>query len=168
MYNVAVLGTCPQFSLSYPPNGTYSCPGSNITYTCVLSSSAPGAVITIFKGSAFACPFIGNKISLTQKSGGVLIPTASGSCGSLSAVTTNISTDGTCYTSVLTIPAVRALNGTTVVCGDGITLAVVGSDTLKITSELYGICNDLMFYPHLPCPPPPPSLPWSCWEQSTK
>ena len=157
MYNVAVLGTCPQFSLSYPPNGTYSCPGSNITYTCGLNSSAPGAVITIFKGSAFVCPFIGNKISLTQKSGGVLNPTASGICGSLSAVTTNISTDGTCYTSVLTIPAVQALNETTAMCVDGFTSAVVGSDTLKITSELCGICNDLMFYPHLPSPPLPQS-----------
>ena len=29
-------GTCPQFSLTSPPMGTYSCPGSNITYTCVL------------------------------------------------------------------------------------------------------------------------------------
>ena len=113
------------------------------------------------------CPFIGNKISLTQKSAGVLNPTASGSCGSLSAVTTNISTDGTCYTSVLTIPAVQALNGATVMCEDGSTLAVVGSDTLTIISELYGIYNDLMFYPHLTSPPPPPSLPWSCWEHNT-
>ena len=127
-------GTCPQFSLSYPPNGTYSCPGSNITYTCVLSSSAPLAVITVWTGTAFQCPT--NQISLTQKSNGVSSPTTSGPCGSLSAVTTNISTDGTCYTSVLTIPAVQALNGTTVMCSDGSTGAIVGSDTLKITSEL--------------------------------
>ena len=41
-----------------------------------------------------------------------------------------ISTNGKCYTSVLTIPAVQALNE------DGDTRAVVGSDTLKITGEL--------------------------------
>ena len=58
-------------------------------------------------------------------------------CGSLSAVTTNVTS--TCYTSVLTIPAVQALNGATVVCGDGNTGAVVGSDTVKIISELYMI-----------------------------
>ena len=57
-------------------------------------------------------------------------------CGNLSAVTTNVTS--TCYTSVLTIPAVQALNGTTVVCGDGSsTGAVVGNDTVKILSELY-------------------------------
>ena len=90
-------------------------------------------MVTDWTGTAFQCAT--NQISLTQKSDGSLIPTASGICGTLSAVTTNISTDGTCYTSVLTIPAVQALNGTTVMCGDGSTLAVVGNDTLKITSE---------------------------------
>ena len=38
----------------------------------------------------------------------------------------------TCYTSVLTIPAVQALNGTTVVCQDGNTGAVVGSGTVNL------------------------------------
>ena len=56
-------------------------------------------------------------------------------CGSLSAVTTNVTS--TCYTSVLTIPAVQALNGATVGCQDGNTGAVVGNDTVKILSELY-------------------------------
>ena len=100
----------------------------------MLSSSSAGGVTTVWKGSAFQCS-MSNQLSLFQKSGGVLYPTAGGQCGSLSAVTTNI--NGTCYTSVLTIPAVQALNGTTVMCDDGNTLAVVGNDTLKITSELH-------------------------------
>ena len=124
-------GTCPQFSLTSPPMGTYSCPGSIITYTCVLSSSAPFAVITLWKGSAFQCPT--NQIPLTQRSGGTVLPFTPMFCGSLSAVTTNVTS--TCYTSVLTIPAVEALNGTTVVCVDGSNGAVVGSDTVKIMSE---------------------------------
>ena len=57
------------------------------------------------------------------------------SCGRLFAVTTNVTS--TCYTSVLTIPAVQALDGTTVVCADGTTGAVVGRDTTKIISGLY-------------------------------
>eukprot|EP00731_Ephydatia_muelleri_P011678 Em0006g572a len=52
------------------------------------------------------------------------------SCGSLSAVTTNVIS--TCYTSVLTIPAVQALDGTTVMCADGISGAVVGSGTVNL------------------------------------
>ena len=125
-------GTCPQFSLTSPPMGTYSCPGSNITYTCVLSSSA-NAVITLWSGSAFQCPPT-NLISLTQRVGGVVQPFSSGSCGSLSAVTTNVTS--TCYTSVLTIPAVQALNGNSVQCTNGITKSdIVGNDTVKIMSE---------------------------------
>ena len=87
---------------------------------------------TVWKGSAFQCPAAANQLSLFQKSAGVLNPTAGGQCGSLSAVTTNISNDGTCYTSVLTIPAVQAMNGTTVMCADGVSLAVVGSDTVNV------------------------------------
>ena len=136
-----IPGTCQQFTLSYPPKGTYSCPGSNITYTCVLCSSFAG-VTTVWRGSAFNCPSnennAANQLSLSQKSGGVVNPTAGGSCGNLSAVTTNVSADGYCYTSVLTIPAVQGLNGTTVMCVDGVTGAVVGNDTMivKMTGDL--------------------------------
>ena len=56
------------------------------------------------------------------------------SCGSLSAVTT--ANTSSCYTSVLTIPAVQALNGTNITCTDGTTGTVVGNDTVKITGEL--------------------------------
>ena len=52
-------------------------------------------------------------------------------------MTTNVTS--TCYTSVLTIPAVQALNGATVGCYNGLTGAVVGSDTVKIMSELHMI-----------------------------
>ena len=89
-------------------------------------------MITAWSGSAFQCPPT-NLISLTQRVGGTVQPFLSGSCGSLSAVTTNVTS--TCYTSVVTIPAVQALNGATVGCWDGATGAVVGSDTLKIISE---------------------------------
>ena len=116
--------------------GTYSCPGSNITYTCVLSSSASLAVSTAWSGSVFQCPPT-NQIGLLQRLSGVVLPFTPQSCGSLSAVTTNVTS--TCYTSVLTIPAVQALNGATVVCYNGNTEAVVGSDILKIMSELHMI-----------------------------
>eukprot|EP00731_Ephydatia_muelleri_P011274 Em0006g168a len=95
--------------------GTYSCPGTNITYTCVLSSSGFG-VVTLWSGSAFQCPPT-NLIVLNQKVSGAVQPFTSVPCGSLSAVTTNVTS--TCYTSVLTIAAVQALNGTTVGCQDG-------------------------------------------------
>ncbi|KAL5500733.1 hypothetical protein EMCRGX_G012329 [Ephydatia muelleri] len=120
-----------QFSLTSPPMGTYSCPGSNITYTCVLNSSDFG-VITAWSGSAFQCPPT-NQISLTQRVGGTVLPFPSGSCGSLYAVTTNVTS--TCYTSVLIIPAVQALNGATVVCRDGSSLVVVGNNTLMIMTS---------------------------------
>ena len=122
-----------QFSLTSPPMGTYSCPGSNITYTCVLNSSDFG-VITAWSGSAFQRPPT-NQISLTQRVGGTVLQFTPGSCGSLSAVTINVTS--TCYTSVLTIPAVQALNGATVVCRDGSSLVVVGNNTLMIMSEFY-------------------------------
>ena len=91
----------------------------------------------MWRGSAFNCPPTGSQISLHQKSNGVVNPTASRLCGNFSAVTTNVSTDGYCYTSVLTIPAVQGLNGTTVMCVDGFTGAIVGNDTLmlKIAGE---------------------------------
>eukprot|EP00731_Ephydatia_muelleri_P011307 Em0006g201a len=116
------------FFLTSPPMGTYSCPGSNIIYTCVLSSSALG-VITAWSGSVFQCPPT-NQIGLLQRLSGIVQLFTPQSCGSLSAVTTNVTS--TCYTSVLTIPAVQALNGATVGCYDGNTGTVVGSDTVKI------------------------------------
>eukprot|EP00731_Ephydatia_muelleri_P033155 Em0025g111a len=39
---------------------------------------------------------------------------------------------GTCYTSVLTIPTPKYFNGTTVMCKDGISGILIGSDTLNI------------------------------------
>ncbi|KAL5500754.1 hypothetical protein EMCRGX_G012354 [Ephydatia muelleri] len=111
-------------------HGTYSCPGSNITYTCVLNTSA-NAVITLWSGSAFQCP-PKNRISLLQRSFGAPEQFTPGSCGNLSAVTTNVTS--TCYTSVLTIPAVQALNGTTVGCQDGVSGAVVGNDTVILAT----------------------------------
>eukprot|EP00731_Ephydatia_muelleri_P011622 Em0006g516a len=124
-------GTCPQFSLTSPPIGTYSCPGSNMTYTCVLSSSAAG-VITVWSGSAFQCPPT-NQIVLLQRSAGTLETFTPMSCGRLFAVTTNVTS--TCYTSVLTIPAVQALDGTTVVCADvPASPGPVGNTTVKSTS----------------------------------
>ena len=132
-------GTCPQFSLTSPPMGTYSCPGSDITYTCVLNSSAAG-VITAWSGSAFQCPPT-YQIVLLQRSAGTLQPFTPVSCGSFSAVTTNVTS--TCYTSVLTIPAIQALNRTTVVCADGITGAVVGRDSVEITCALYIMCSNV-------------------------
>ena len=115
-----------------PSNDTYSCPGINITYTCVISSIAT-TVATAWSGSAFLCP--STSIILLQRVPVTGIQSFTPlSCGSLSAVTTNVSTDGYCYTSVLTIPAVQTLNGTTVICQDS-NGAVVGNDTLKIISE---------------------------------
>ena len=159
-------GTCPQFSLTSPLMGTYSCPGSNIIYTCVLSSSA-NAVITLWSGSAFQCPPT-NLISLTQRVGGTVQPFLSGSCGSLSAVTTNVTS--TCYTSVLTIPAVQALNGNSVQCTNGFTKSdIVGNDTVKIMSEysLGKYCNLINVCPSHLGVSLLPSLPWSCWEHDS-
>ena len=93
-------------------------------------------MITIWRGSAFNCISSGNLISLPQKLSGVVNPTAGGSCGNLSAVTTNVSTDGYCYTSVLTIPAVQGLNGTTVMCVNGVTGAVVGNVIVMMAGGL--------------------------------
>eukprot|EP00731_Ephydatia_muelleri_P033829 Em0039g15a len=115
------LSTCPQFVLT-------TCSGISITYTCILKSSAPLGVVTFWSGSAFQCP--ANHISLAQRAGGTVQTFTPGFCGSLSAVTTDVTS--TCYTSVLTIPAVQALNGTTVVCQDGISGAVVGSGTVNL------------------------------------
>ena len=90
-------------------------------------------MITLWSGSALQCPPT-NQISLLQRAGGVLSTFTPISCGSLSAVTTAV--NSSCYTSVLTIPAVQALNGTTVMCSDGTTGTVVGSDTVKIVGGL--------------------------------
>ncbi|KAL5500424.1 hypothetical protein EMCRGX_G011983 [Ephydatia muelleri] len=121
-HDTAQQSTCPQFVLT-------TCSGSYITYTCVLSSSATLGVVTVWSGSAFQCPPT-NQIPLAQRAGGTVQPFIPRSCGRLSAVTTNVTS--TCYTSVLTIPAVQALNGTTVVCQDGNTRAVVGSGTVNL------------------------------------
>ena len=112
----------------------YACPGSIITYTCVLESNSPGAVFTVWSGSAFNCPRVGSLIGLLQKSFRVRQPFTRVSCGNLSAVTTHV--NSSCYTSVLTIPANEALDGTTVICADAYTDVVVGNGTLKIKSEV--------------------------------
>ena len=75
-----------------------------------------------------------NQIPLLQKSNGDVNPIAAGSCEYISAVTTDVTSS--CYTSVLTIPAVQALNGTNITCTDGNTGTVVGSDTVKIIGGL--------------------------------
>ena len=126
---------------------------------------------TVWRGSAFNCPSTGsqvaNRLALYQKVDGVVNTYASGSCGNLSAVTTNVSTDGYCYTSVLTIPAVHILDGTTVICWDGVTGAVVGNDTVivKMAGELVVQCYAFVriiimnvptpMNPHLPLPVSP-------------
>ena len=107
---------------------------------------------TVWKGSAFDCPSTGNQVAnrlaLYQKLDGVVNTNASASCGRLSAVTTNVSTDGYCYTSVLTIPAVQGLNGTTVMCADGGTGAGVGSDTVIVMmTGVLGLCSTLIHAP---------------------
>ena len=111
---------------------TLLCPGDIITYTCTLSSGF-GTIITQWTGSpGFHCSTPGspaNTITLIQTAGSSL-NTAPGSCGTLSAVMTNIS--GTCYTSVLTIPTPQYFNGTTVMCRDGFFGALIGNDTLNI------------------------------------
>ena len=122
---------CPSFNIIYPPMRTLLCPGDVITYTCAFSSSLP-IVIPLWTGSGFQCSIPGaaaNTIQLTQ-SAGVSLNTVPVSCGNLSAVMTNIS--GTCYTSVLTIPTPQYFNGTTVICKDGYTNTLIGSDTLNI------------------------------------
>ena len=121
--------TCPQFTSV----SAYTCPGSTITYTCAINTSLV-IVATTWSGSALQCPGTNNQIVLLQRVSGILQPFTPVSCGSLSAVTTDVTSS--CYTSVLTIPAVQALNGTTVMCSDGSNTAIlVGSDTVKITSE---------------------------------
>ena len=115
---------CPSFNINYPPMRTLLCPGDIITYTCAFSSS-PIITIALWTGSGFQCTGspVNSTIILTQ----LAVPV---SCGSLSAVITNIS--GTCYTSVLTIPTPQYFNGTTVTCRDGITGTLIGSDTLQV------------------------------------
>eukprot|EP00731_Ephydatia_muelleri_P009696 Em0005g282a len=114
---------------------TLLCPGDNITYTCAFSSSSPTipTIFTQWTGSGFQCPATAssaaNTITLSQQTGASL-NSAPGSCGSLSAVMTNIS--GTCYTSVLTIPTPQYFNGTTVTCRNGNDGTLIGNDTLNI------------------------------------
>eukprot|EP00731_Ephydatia_muelleri_P010975 Em0005g1561a len=109
---------------------TLLCPGDIITYTCALSSSSI-ITIALWTGSGFQCTGspVNSTIILTQLA---LSPlnTVPVSCGSLSAVITNIS--GTCYTTVLTIPTPQYFNGTTVTCRDGIVGTLIGSDTLQV------------------------------------
>ena len=115
---------CPSFNINYPPMRTLLCPGDIITYTCAFSSSSI-ITIALWTGSGFQCTGspVNSTIILTQ----LAVPV---SCGSLSAVITNIS--GTCYTSVLTIPTPQYFNGTTVTCRDGNFGTLIGSDTLQV------------------------------------
>ena len=113
---------------------TLLCPGDIITYTCAFNSYFK-TITTWWTGSGFQCAaFAGspaNTIALSQPArvyGSLnIVPVP---CGNLSAVMTNIS--GTCYTSVLTIPTPLYFNGTTVICRDGTTNALIGSDKLNI------------------------------------
>ena len=115
---LSYTAACSSFNINYPPMRTLLRPGDTITYTCSFSSSAY-IVSTLWLGSGFKCTPPGltaNAITLTQ--GSNLSPNPSvESCGSLSAVMTNVR--GTCYTSVLTIPTPEYFNGTTFQCRDG-------------------------------------------------
>ena len=137
---------CPSFNINYPPMRALLCPGDTITYTCAFNS-ALAAVTTQWTGSGFQCTsnagVLANRILLTQSSGASLnaVPV---SCGNLSAVMTNIS--GTCYTSVLTIPTPQYFNGTTIMCKDGITGTLIGSDTLNIQLTCKYCSNTQVWY----------------------
>ena len=134
---------CPSFNMNNPPMRTLLCRGDIITYTCAFNSSSP-IVITQWTGSDFRCsnPSVAaNTIQLTQSSSGSL-NTVPVSCGSLSAVMTNII--GTCYTSVLTITTPQCFNGTTIMCRDGTTL--IGNDTLNIQLACKYCSNTHVWY----------------------
>ena len=125
------LAACPSFNTTYTPMRTLLCPGDIITYTCTLRSIL-GTVITQWTGSGFQCSTPGsptNFIVLSQVKDASL-NTVPVSCGNLSAVMTNI--NGTCYTSVLTIPTPQYFNGTTVTCNDGSFGTVIGSNKMNI------------------------------------
>eukprot|EP00731_Ephydatia_muelleri_P011279 Em0006g173a len=109
---------------------TLLCPGDIITYTCALSSGF-GIISTLWTGSpGFQCPSFGGAPAALTQPAGASLNTVPGSCGTLSAVMTNIS--GTCYASVLTIPTPQYFNRTTVTCRDGFFGTLIGNDTLNI------------------------------------
>ena len=135
IYNLLAIhihaAACPSFNINYPPMRAL-CLGDTITYTCALNSNSTSITTQWTGSSGFQCSNLGsdpNTIQLTQSKTGSL-NNVSVSCGSLSAVMTNIS--GTCYTSVLTIPTPQYFNGTTVICRDGNTSTVIGNDALNI------------------------------------
>ena len=116
-------GNCPFFGRTTPPLGTYLCPSDKVNYTCTINDSSTN-VITTWLGSVFQqC----TQILLAQRGLNGPNPTISGSCGNLSAMTTDIT--GACYTSVLTISSPRYVNGSTVSCGGA---GIVGSETLNV------------------------------------
>ena len=125
----------------YPPTKTHLCPGENITYTCTTNSSNE-IVNMIWTGSGFHCTNPTNAIIL-QQTAKLALNTTIKACGNLSAVMTNLSnisaamtTNLSCYTSVLTIPNLQDYNGTTVQCYNGQNKnIIVGNYTLNITLE---------------------------------
>ena len=85
---------------------------------CVCFTPRVSSVASETPPTSISTPIIYESVGINQKP--------------VIAMTTNVSTDGYCYTSVLTIPALQGLNGTTVMCVDGVTGAVVGNDTVIV------------------------------------
>lgn len=124
--------SCPFFGADYSSEPL--CPMDNINFTCALISNAIN-VSTLWSGSGFQCSANSNTITVTQMSNSTLNKSPV-FCGNISAVMVQI--DGTCYTSVLTIPTPHYFNGTTVQCYNGSTL--IGNSTVQVRVQSTFIC----------------------------
>ena len=100
--------------------------GTTVNYECTVTDTF-GIASTVWQGSAFNCsgsPL--NRISLLHS---VYASGTSDTCGDLSAM--SIGTDGTNYTSRLTVTANTGLDGTVIDCTiSGVVLE--GSDTIRV------------------------------------
>ena len=118
---------CQRFGRTFPPQSASLCPGDRVNYTCTINDSST-VFVTTWLGSVFQqCSPSTQILQLAQRTFAGLNPSSSGSCGNLSAMTTDIT--GTCYTSVLTISSPRYVNGSTVSCGGA---GIVGNETLNV------------------------------------
>ena len=107
----------------------------NNTVSLIYECTTVGSFSTIWKGSAFDCPGMGNEILLRHTQFSAPEGT-SGQCNSGNIVASSVGVDDQCFTSRLNVTYNPALLGATVMCvHDSVT--TIGESTISVRTGIY-------------------------------
>ena len=125
---IRVHSTYPIIHVIESPRTRCACPGENLIFTCTTF----GGTRTVWRGTAFNCPNIGNQIILRHTNS-----SQSFQCNGGSIEGHLLSINGDHYTSQLNVTVVNGINNKTVLCthtSDTAVSAIIGKATIFVIS----------------------------------